>query len=92
MESGPVALEAACDGGRTHGEQISLSRVLEEALDRIPPEQRSAILLREYHGFTSEEIGEIAGVPAATVRTRIYYGLRSMRRALAERGIDSPGF
>ena len=53
---------------------------------RIPVEQGSAILLREYHGFTTDEIGEITGVPAATVRTRIFYGLRSVRKMLRERG------
>ena len=43
-------------------------------------------------GFTSEEIGEIMGVPAATVRTRIYYGLKSMRKALTERGLSREDF
>ena len=62
-------------------------RALQRILNRLPAEQRTAILLREYQGFTSEEIGEITGVPAATVRTRIFYGLRSMRRMLQEQGI-----
>jgi RNA polymerase sigma-70 factor, ECF subfamily len=66
------------------GRQVELVRVLEEAFDRLPAEQRSAILLREYQGFTSEEIAEITGVPAATVRTRIFYGLRALRRMLQD--------
>jgi RNA polymerase sigma-70 factor (ECF subfamily) len=70
-------------------EETVLSGVLHAVLSRIPSEQRTSILLREYQGFTSEEIGEIMGVPAATVRTRIYYGLKTLRKALAERGIDS---
>jgi RNA polymerase sigma-70 factor (ECF subfamily) len=56
-------------------------------LSKIPEEQRTSILLREYQGFTSEEIGNIMGVPAATVRTRIYYGLRTLRKEFGERGI-----
>jgi RNA polymerase sigma-70 factor (ECF subfamily) len=67
--------------------QGDLLRVLGDVLNQIPTEQRSALLLREYHGFTSEEIGEITGVPAATVRTRIFYGLRSIRKQLDRRGI-----
>jgi len=55
-------------------------------------EQRTAILLREFQGFTSEEIAEITGVPAATVRTRIFYGLKAVRRTLRERGIHDPNF
>lgn len=68
-------------------ENAVLSDVLVSALSELPQEQRQSILLREYQGFTSEEIGEIMNVPAATVRTRIYYGLRTMRKSLDQRGI-----
>jgi RNA polymerase sigma-70 factor (ECF subfamily) len=68
-------------------ETAMLGGVLDSVLSELPQEQRHSILLREYQGLTSEEIGEIMGVPAATVRTRIYYGLRTMRKALDERGI-----
>jgi RNA polymerase sigma-70 factor (ECF subfamily) len=68
--------------------QASLSGVLGSALAELPSEQRTAILLKEYQGFTSEEIGEITGVPAATVRTRIYYGFRTLRKVLNARGVS----
>jgi RNA polymerase sigma-70 factor (ECF subfamily) len=71
----------------TDATKVGLFRILGEVFHQIPVEQRSALLLREYHGFTSEEIGEITGVPAATVRTRIFYGLRSIRKQLDRRGI-----
>ena len=62
--------------------------MLGAVLAELPSEQRTAILLKEYQGFTSEEIGEITGVPAATVRTRIYYGFRTLRKVLAQRGVS----
>ena len=68
-----------------------LGEAVEKALGSLPAEQRAAILLREYHGFTAEEIATMSGVPAATVRTRIFYGLRSVRRTLAARGITASG-
>ncbi len=68
--------------------QTGLNMVLARALERVPEEQRTAILLREYQGFTSEEIAEITGVPAATVRTRIFYGLKSVRRVLRQWGVE----
>ena len=68
-----------------------LAGLLGEVLDRLPAEQREAILLREYQGFTSTEIAEITGVPATTVRTRIYYGLKAVRRELTDRGITGAG-
>jgi RNA polymerase sigma-70 factor (ECF subfamily) len=73
-------------------ETTALSDVLQSVLAELPAEQRTSILLREYQGFTSEEIGEVMGVPAATVRTRIYYGLKTLRRVLQERGIRSEDF
>lgn len=73
-------------------ERTALSDVLHSVLEEIPVEQRSSILLREFQGFTSEEIGEMTGVPAATVRTRIYYGLKTMRRLLEERGMNVTDF
>jgi RNA polymerase sigma-70 factor (ECF subfamily) len=99
-----VPFEEGASADRAGGEQLEaaptdrlaettvLSDVLNSILTRLPPEQRTSILLREYQGFTSEEIGEIMGVPAATVRTRIYYGLRSMRKALTERGLSREDF
>jgi RNA polymerase sigma-70 factor (ECF subfamily) len=66
----------------------SMSALLTAVLDELPAEQRTSIVLREYQGLTSEEIGEIMGVPAATVRTRIFYGLKALRAALRARGIE----
>jgi len=79
----------AADGPAESG---SRDRILASLLGEIPSEQRTAILLREYQGFTSEEIGEMTGVPAATVRTRIYYGLKTMRRVMQERGLSRSDF
>ena len=57
---------------------------LAAALHTLPTAQRTAILMAELGGYSSREIAEITGVPAATVRTRIYYGLRALRDALTE--------
>lgn len=81
-----AATGAATDAG---AERSSTATLLEDVLARLSHEQRTAILLREYHGFTSDEIARITGVPAATVRTRIFYGLRAVRKLLAEQGIVS---
>ena len=92
-EDGAEPSEALASGSmgmsaETSAEQGSLSRVLNSVLSELPDEQRNAIVLREFQGFTSEEIGELTGVPAATVRTRIYYGFRTLRKVLDSRGIS----
>lgn len=87
VEEGAVADATGADGPDALTEHAALSETLQSVLAELPAEQRTSILLREFQGFTSEEIGEMTGAPAATVRTRIYYGLKSMRRILDERGI-----
>jgi len=70
----------------------SVDGLLREILSGIPVDQRTCLLLREYHGFNSEEIAEITGVPAATVRTRIFYGLKTVRKVMARRGLSELDF
>ncbi|MDM7915764.1 MAG: RNA polymerase sigma factor [Candidatus Eisenbacteria bacterium] len=76
------------DGAASRADRAGLFHAIENALHALPIEQRSAILLREYHGFTSEEIADITGVPSATVRSRIFYGLKGIRKRLRERGVE----
>lgn len=92
-DHGGEALDAAAAAGTlAEGERTDLSLVLRQVLNRIPLEQRTAILLREVQGFTSEEIARITGAPAATVRSRIYYGLRALRKMLPEYGVAGRQF
>lgn len=73
-------------------ERASLRDLMEEVLKTLPVEQRTAIVLREFQGFTSDEIAQITGVPSATVRSRIFYGFKALRRTLRERGITADNF
>ena len=60
-----------------------LSSVVEEAMALLPEEQRTAIILKEYHGMTFQEIADMQGCPLSTVKTRLYQGLSVLRRHLA---------
>jgi RNA polymerase sigma-70 factor, ECF subfamily len=60
-----------------------LSRQVERAMALLPEEQRTAIVLKEYHGLTFQEIAELVGCPLSTVKTRLYQGLSVLRRELA---------
>src|SRR5213078_3869408 len=62
-----------------------LSRLVERAMALLPEEQRTAIILKEYHGLTFQEIADLVGCPLSTVKTRLYQGLTVLRRELAER-------
>src|SRR3954452_25455466 len=59
-----------------------MTRVVERAMARLPEEQRTAIVLKEYHGLTFQEIADLVGCPLSTVKTRLYQGLSVLRREL----------
>ena len=63
-----------------------LSAVVAEAMAVLPEEQRTAIILKEYHGMTFQEIAELQGCPLSTVKTRVYQGLTVLRRNLEKQG------
>ena len=56
---------------------------LEAALAALSPEHRAVLELAFLHGFSVKEIAEIAGCPAATVKTRAFYAKARVRDALA---------
>src|SRR2546430_9979976 len=68
-----------------------LSRAVEKAMARLPEEQRTAIVLKEYHGLTFQEIADLIGCPLSTVKTRLYQGLTVLRRELAKNASGPKG-
>lgn len=62
----------------------SLSADLEQALAAINPDARAAVVMRHLLDYSPEEIAEIIGVSAGTVRSRIHRGLVALRLALSE--------
>ena len=67
-----------------------LSGVVEAAMARLPEEQRTAIILKEYHGMTFQEIADLQGIPLSTVKTRLYQGLSVLRRDLGTTQVAVP--
>lgn len=49
------------------------------ALDRITPQHREVLVLRFLEGLSYEEIAGVVGCSVGTIRSRIYYGKRSLR-------------
>jgi RNA polymerase sigma-70 factor (ECF subfamily) len=67
-----------------------LSEAVAEAMRLLPEEQRTAIILKEYHGMTFQEIADLQGCPLSTVKTRLYQGLAVLRRNLERSGRLTP--
>ena len=60
------------------------ARLLEEALGRLVPEQRVALLLHAAHGFEYVEIAAATGVAMGTVKSRIHRGRLALRDLLVD--------
>jgi RNA polymerase sigma-70 factor, ECF subfamily len=66
-----------------------IGRVVGKAMALLPEEQRNAIILKEYHGLTFQEIAELLDCPLSTVKTRLYQGLSVLRKQLQDAGVKS---
>jgi len=55
---------------------------LRRALDRLPDEQRRAVVLAGVWGITAREIAERDGIPLGTAKTRIRIALARLRDAM----------
>jgi len=53
-------------------------------LDRLDPEHKEVVVLREFQDLSYEEIAEIVGVPVGTVRSRLFRARSQLRERLAE--------
>ncbi|MGE9312013.1 RNA polymerase sigma factor [Niabella sp. CJ426] len=50
----------------------NLKAVLEQALSRLSEQNRSLVLLKDYEGYSYEEIGEITGLNASQVKVYLH--------------------
>jgi RNA polymerase sigma-70 factor (ECF subfamily) len=67
----------------------SLSRQLEEALARLPPDQREVLTLKIDGGLTFAEVAAVLGIRPNTAASRYRYALEKMRRLLNEEGNET---
>ena len=80
-EEGYPTLEQLVDLSEEEFEQRLLdAMVVEQAVGRLPPLQREAIVLHYFDGFTPAEIARMTGTPLSTVRWR----LNTARHTLAQ--------
>jgi RNA polymerase sigma-70 factor (ECF subfamily) len=54
-----------------------------EAMGQLSPDHRAVVDLTYFHEIGYREIAEIMGCPVDTVKTRMYYARRHLRRVLA---------
>ncbi len=62
----------------------NLKRILEEALDRLSETQRSLVLLKDYEGYSYEEIGHIMGLNESQVKVYLHRARLQLKEYLVK--------
>lgn len=55
-----------------------------KALNALPPEERELVLMKDYLELKYREVGQITGVPAGTVKSRLHQVRAKIRRLLGD--------
>jgi len=64
-------------------EVADIRDMIERALMQLPIAQREAFILREYNGYSYQEIAEIMGTPMVTAKTRAWRGREALRKMIS---------
>ncbi len=72
QEATSVTLESEFEQPDELLEARELGSSIEEAIDRLRPEYRTAVMLRHVEGYSYDEIAEVMEIPLGTVKTYIH--------------------
>jgi RNA polymerase sigma-70 factor (ECF subfamily) len=72
-------------------ENSELRRVLGQALAELPPALRTAIVLRDVEGLSTQEAAEIAGVSQAAFKSRLHQARLRVRAAVGDQTLVTTG-
>jgi len=65
-----------------HQPAHQVKKALQEALDRLNEVQKSLVMLKDYEGYTYEEIGHITGLNEAQVKVYLHRARLALRNYL----------
>lgn len=67
-------------------ERSEARRAVAEGLERLTPEHRQVLVMREINGLSYAEIGQILDLEEGTVKSRIARARNALRKVLTEQG------
>jgi len=80
-----TSMEEAYENNYTYESHYSdLNEILHEAIQRLPEQQKTSVLLRDYEGYSYKEIGDITGTTEAQVKINIYRGRLALKNYIGK--------
>ena len=89
IEATRITVESKDENPEEFLEAKELGQEIEQAIGRLRPDYRTAILLRHVEGRAYEEIAEIMSVPLGTVKTYIHRARAELRESLVHLRIET---
>lgn len=84
-----VAARAAFRASHTsHAPDEREARLVRDAIERLPPKQRAALVLRVVEGLTHAQIAEAIGCSVEAARASLHEARRAVAQTLRAQGID----
>jgi len=68
--------------------QKELEEVMGKMLKLLPEEQKVIIIMKEYEGLKFREIAETLSISENTAKSRLYYGLNSLKKMIDKTGVN----
>jgi RNA polymerase sigma-70 factor (ECF subfamily) len=65
-------------------QQREIRRALQEAVDKLPPDYRSVVVLRDLEGLSNEEASRVLSISVAAVKSRLHRGRLVLRKRLSK--------
>ncbi len=82
-------IEDTSDDPETMVNTKDRNSIVQKCLKALSPAHREVIDLVYYHEKSVEEVAQIVGVPAATVKTRMFYARSKMADLLKQSGVSA---
>ncbi len=81
---GPDPVWTAADDPAAEVVRRDVQRRVHQAIATLPPDQRTAVVLRELEGLSYEEMAAVLRVPIGTVRSRLARAREALRTRLLD--------
>lgn len=88
IDETPEVADEQMRGAAAERDRSTVRGELVNAISKLSPEHRDVVELTFFHGCSYQEIAEIVGCPANTVKTRMHHAKKLLLGHLSQAGLD----